>query len=154
RPGYKAVALARSPARDMISRKTRENGGISPRRVRMATWKPDPSFYPSPRQAAKAAPESVAYVAAFDPRRKSPDAIAVVDVNPKSSRYSKIINSVKVTNTGDEFHHVACNACSSCLCPTAPHPHVERRFLVVPRTALLAHLCPRHQARSEETKTR
>src|SRR5262245_33673036 len=25
----------------------------------MATWKPDPSFYPSPRMAAKAAPETV-----------------------------------------------------------------------------------------------
>ena len=50
----------------------------------MATWKPDPSFYPSPRMAAKAAPETVAYVAAFDPDRKTPDAIAVVDVDPGS----------------------------------------------------------------------
>ena len=22
--------------------------------------------------------------------------------------------------------------CSSCLCPNAPHPHVERRYLIVP----------------------
>jgi hypothetical protein len=33
----------------------------------MAPWQPDPSFYPSPRQAAKAPPETIAYVAAFDP---------------------------------------------------------------------------------------
>jgi len=33
---------------------------------------------------------------------------------------------------GDELHHFGWNACSSCLCPNAPHPHVERRYLVVP----------------------
>ena len=49
----------------------------------MATWTPDPSFYPSPRMAMKAPPETLAYVAAFDPERKTPDAIAVVDVDPQ-----------------------------------------------------------------------
>ena len=67
----------------------------------MATWKPDPSFYPSPRMAAKAAPETVAYVAAFDPNRKTPDAIAVVDVDPKSKSYSKIISTTPMPNAGD-----------------------------------------------------
>jgi selenium-binding protein 1 len=33
---------------------------------------------------------------------------------------------------GDELHHFGWNACSSCLCPTSPHPHVRRRYLVVP----------------------
>ena len=98
----------------------------------MATWQPDPSFYPSPRQAAKAPAETLAYVAAFDPARKTPDAIAVVDVDPKSASYSKIIGTVAATHTGDEFHHFGWNACSSCLCPQAPHPHIERRYLVVP----------------------
>ena len=37
----------------------------------MAMWQPDPSFYPSPRQAAKAPAETLAYVAAFDPARKA-----------------------------------------------------------------------------------
>lgn len=35
-------------------------------------------------------------------------------------------------HTGDELHHFGWNACSSALCPTAPHPHVERRSLIVP----------------------
>ena len=35
----------------------------------MATWKPDPTFYPSPRLAAQAPPEKLAYVAMFDPQR-------------------------------------------------------------------------------------
>src|SRR5690242_20512869 len=98
----------------------------------MATWQPDPSFYPSPRQAAKAPPETLAYVAAFDPDRKTGDAIAVVDVDPASSSFGKIVSTTQVSNTGDEFHHFGWNACSSCLCPQLPHPHVERRYLVVP----------------------
>jgi len=97
----------------------------------MVTWQPDPSFYPSPRLAAKAPPEKLAYVAAFDPDRKSPDGIAVVDVDPSSPSYSRIVGTVAATNSGDEFHHFGWNACSSCLCPNAPHPHVERRYLVV-----------------------
>src|ERR1700726_2134590 len=82
--------------------------------------------------AAKAAAETVAYVAAFDPDRKTPDAIAVVDVDPKSSSYSRIIHTTAMPNAGDELHHFGWNACSSCLCPNAPHPHIERRYLIVP----------------------
>ncbi len=35
-------------------------------------------------------------------------------------------------NAGDELHHFGWNACSAALCPYAPHPHVERRYLIVP----------------------
>jgi methanethiol oxidase len=35
-------------------------------------------------------------------------------------------------NLGDELHHFGWNACSSALCPYAPHPHIERRYLLVP----------------------
>src|SRR5687768_9066429 len=106
--------------------------GLRAREVEMATWRPDPSFYPSPRLAAKAQPETLAYVAMFDPERKQPDGIAVVDVDPKSRRYARIIGTVEMPNIGDELHHFGWNACSSCLCPNAPHPHVERRYLIVP----------------------
>jgi methanethiol oxidase len=98
----------------------------------MATWKPDPSFYPSPRMAVKAPAEKLAYVAMFDPDRKKPDAIAVVDVDPESSSYAKIIGRTEMSRAGDELHHFGWNACSSCLCPNAPHPHMERRYLIVP----------------------
>jgi len=98
----------------------------------MATWTVDPSFYPSPRMAMKAKPETIAYVAAFDPDRKTPDAIAVVDVDPRSRTYSTIVGSTAMPNPGDELHHFGWNACSSCLCPNAPHAHAERRYLVVP----------------------
>jgi selenium-binding protein 1 len=82
--------------------------------------------------AMKAPAETLAYVAAFDPTRKVPDGIAVVDVDPGSANYSKILNTVAMPNAGDELHHFGWNACSSCLCPNAPHPHIERRYLVVP----------------------
>src|SRR5258707_10706535 len=98
----------------------------------MATWKPDPSFYPSPRMAMKAPAEGLAYVASFDPKRATPDAITVVDVDSASPSYGKIVGTVAMPNLGDEVHRFGWNACSSCLCPNAPHAHVERRYLVVP----------------------
>jgi len=98
----------------------------------MATWQPDPTFYPSPRMAMKGPAETLAYVAAFDPDGRKPDAIAVVDVDPGSARYGRIVGQVDMPNVGDELHHFGWNACSSCLCPNAPHPHSERRYLVVP----------------------
>jgi methanethiol oxidase len=98
----------------------------------MATWTPDSTFYPSPRMAMKAPAERLAYVASFDPERKVPDEIAVVDVEKNSRTYSQIIGKVPMPHPGDELHHFGWNACSSCLCPNAPHPHVERRYLVVP----------------------
>jgi methanethiol oxidase len=33
---------------------------------------------------------------------------------------------------GDELHHFGWNACSAALCPYAPYPHIERRYLLVP----------------------
>lgn len=99
----------------------------------MAQWKPDPTFYPSPRLAMQAPPEKLAYVAAFNPNKDGrPDAMTVVDVAPDSSDYGRIVGRVDMPKAGDELHHFGWNACSSALCPYAPHPHIERRYLVVP----------------------
>ena len=98
----------------------------------MVLWKPDPTFYPSPRQAVEAPPETLAYVAAFDRSESRPDAIAVLDTDPASGEYGRVVGWTELPNTGDELHHFGWNACSSALCPYAPHPHVERRYLVVP----------------------
>jgi selenium-binding protein 1 len=99
----------------------------------MAQWRPDPTFYPSPKMAMQAPPEKHAFVAMLNPsHRGRPDALAVVDVDPTSSKYAKIVGQVEMPNAGDELHHFGWNACSSCLCPYAPHPHMERRYLIVP----------------------
>lgn len=98
----------------------------------MSSWKPDPTFYPSARLAADAPKETIAYVASFDPSRQLPDEMAVVDVAPGSPHCGTIVHRLPMPNVGDELHHFGWNACSSCLCPNAPHPHTERRYLVVP----------------------
>ncbi|MBA2492004.1 MAG: selenium-binding protein, partial [Gammaproteobacteria bacterium] len=99
----------------------------------MALWKPDPTFYPSPRMAMQAPPETLAYVAAFNPTADGrPDAMTVVDLAPDSPSYGRLVGEVPMPNAGDELHHFGWNACSSALCPYAPHPHIERRYLVVP----------------------
>jgi selenium-binding protein 1 len=94
---------------------------------------PDPTFYPSPRLAAKAPPETTAYVAVINPANDGrPDALAVVDVDPTSTTRGRILERLELPYAGDELHHFGWNACSSALCPYAPHPHAERRFLIVP----------------------
>jgi methanethiol oxidase len=97
----------------------------------MPLWRPDPTFYPSPKMAMQAPPEKLAFVAMLNPNdNRKPDALGVVDVDPGSSGYGRIVGQVDMPNPGDELHHFGWNACSSCLCPYAPHPHVERRYLI------------------------
>lgn len=99
----------------------------------MSLWRPDPTFYPSPKMAMQAPPEQLAFVAMLNANNNGkPDALGVVDVDPQSSGYSHIVGQVDMPHPGDELHHFGWNACSACLCPYAPHPHVERRYLVVP----------------------
>jgi selenium-binding protein 1 len=99
----------------------------------MAQWRPDPTFYPSPKLAMQAPAEKLAFIAVLNPRHEGrPDALAVVDVDPTSASYGTIVGQVEMPNAGDELHHFGWNACSSCLCPYAPHPHMERRYLIVP----------------------
>jgi methanethiol oxidase len=94
---------------------------------------PDPTFYPSARMAMQAKPESLAYMALINPTRQGKaDAIGVVDVDPASKSYGRLVGQTDMPNPGDELHHFGWNACSACLCPYAPHPHMERRYLIVP----------------------
>jgi len=98
----------------------------------MARLLPDPTFYASPRDAVRAPAEELGYVALLDPARKRPDAMGVVDLNPRSPTYASMVGRTDMPNVGDELHHFGWNACSTSLCPWAPHPHLERRYLVVP----------------------
>src|SRR5215510_2490804 len=99
----------------------------------MALWRPDPTFYPSPKLAMQAPAEKHAFVAMLNPTHAGrPDALGVVDVDPGSTSYARLIGLTDMPVVGDELHHFGWNACSSCLCPYAPHPHMERRYLIVP----------------------
>ena len=99
----------------------------------MPLMRPDPTFYPSPKMAIQSPPEKLAYLALINPKRAgASDAIGVVDIDPESTGYGRLIGQTDMPNAGDELHHFGWNACSSCLCPYAPHPHMERRYLIVP----------------------
>jgi methanethiol oxidase len=94
--------------------------------------RPDPTFYPSAKSAMQAPSEKLAYVAMLSVNGKTKrDAMAVIDADPQSGSYGKQVGEVEMPHEGDELHHFGWNACSSALCPYAPHPHVERRYLVV-----------------------
>ena len=97
----------------------------------MALLTPDPTFYPSPKMATQAPAERLGYCAVLNVNG-NPDQMTVVDLDPNSPTYSQIVSALDVPNVGDELHHFGWNACSSALCPYAPHPHLERRYLVVP----------------------
>ena len=93
---------------------------------------PDTSFYASPRDAMKAPVETLAYVALNDPTGEHPDSISVIDCDVRSKTYGGITSRLDLPFKGDELHHFGWNACSAALCPYAPHPHVSRRYLIVP----------------------
>jgi selenium-binding protein 1 len=80
----------------------------------------------------QAPPERLAYVVTISPDRDRPDALVIADLDPRSSTYGRAIGRAEMPNAGDELHHFGWNACSSALCPSMPHPHVERRYLIVP----------------------
>ena len=121
----------------------------------MPSWKPDPTFYPSPRLAMQAPAEKLGYVAIFNVSGQKPDAMGVVDLDPASSSYGTLVGRVDMPNAGDELHHFSWNACSSALCPYAPHPHIERRYLVVPgmRSSSSCFLPTRSQASRSATRS-
>jgi selenium-binding protein 1 len=99
----------------------------------MATWTPDPTFYPSPTMAMAAPRETLGYVAILNPDGTNrPDALGVLDLDPASSAYGEVVGRLDLPNVGDELHHFGWNACSAALCPNMPHPHFERRYLLVP----------------------
>ncbi|WP_409300210.1 selenium-binding protein SBP56-related protein [Peribacillus sp. SCS-155] len=88
----------------------------------------DPTFYPSARTAMEAPKEKLAYIALL-----KPDAIGVVDLDSDSKTYGQLISKIELPEgLEDELHHFGWNACSSALCPTAFHPQLERRYLIVP----------------------
>jgi selenium-binding protein 1 len=93
--------------------------------------RPDPTFYPSAKLAMEAPREQLAYVALLAVDGHERDALAVVDCDPQSARYGRTLAEIEMPAEGDELHHFGWNACSSALCPYAPHPHVERRYLIV-----------------------
>ncbi|MGH3368731.1 MAG: selenium-binding protein SBP56-related protein, partial [Nocardioidaceae bacterium] len=51
----------------------------------------DPTFYRSPADAMAAPPERLAYVAAYDPTGQANDAMTVIDCDPASPDYGRVV---------------------------------------------------------------
>ena len=61
----------------------------------MSMWRPDPTFYPSPKMAMQAPAEKLAFVAMLNGKDNGHhDALGVVDVDPASSGYGNIVGQV------------------------------------------------------------
>jgi selenium-binding protein 1 len=96
------------------------------------TIRPDPTFHATAKLAMQAPAENYAYTLMLSPDAAQPDGLAVVDVNPGSGDYGKVVHTVIMPNKGDEFHHFGWNACSSALSPLSGHANLERRYLIIP----------------------
>ncbi|MGA0614148.1 selenium-binding protein SBP56-related protein [Paracoccus sp. KR1-242] len=94
--------------------------------------RPDPTFHATPRLAMEAEPEKLAYTLLLSPDFSQPDALAVVDFDPKSPKFGQVISTLVMSEKGDEFHHFGWNACSSSLSPLTGHAFLERRYLIIP----------------------
>ena len=94
--------------------------------------RPDPTFHATAELAMKAPAEKLAFTLMLSPDGTKPDGLAVIDVDPKSKTYSKILHSLFMPNLGDEFHHFGWNACSASLSPLTGHAFLERRYLIIP----------------------
>jgi selenium-binding protein 1 len=79
--------------------------------------RPDSTFHATAKLAMEAPVENFAYTLMLSPDFSKPDGLAVVDVCPESKTYGRIVHTVIMPNTGDEFHHFGWNACSSALFP-------------------------------------
>ena len=85
--------------------------------------RPD-SFYASPEEATRTAPEKLLYLACLHVGTgvERPDFIAVVDADPESDDYGEIVHETPMPNVGDELHHFGWNRCSSaCHGPNRSH---------------------------------
>ena len=92
----------------------------------------DPTFYRSAAEAAAAPAEELAYVVAFDRDGALSDALTVVDVNPASHSYGRVVGWTDV-GRGHELHHFGWNACSSALKHEGHDmTGLARRYLLVP----------------------
>ena len=104
----------------------------------MELWRPDPTFYPSPKMAMQAPPETVAFVAMLNAENDGrPDALGVVDVNPASSSYGTMVGRVDMLDVEPAVDHWKARGLDmSVLLYNPPVPaRVARRWLQPRRPA-------------------
>lgn len=73
--------------------------------------------------------EKILYTVTVQPNLDNEDGdyLSVVDVDPESATYCKVIHRAYAGRKGQEFHHIGWNTCSSCKCSAS-----KRDKLVLP----------------------
>ncbi|CAG9800834.1 unnamed protein product [Chironomus riparius] len=74
--------------------------------------------YPTPMWAYQNGPrEKLLYVTTIQPNLENEqgDYLSAVDVDPESETYSQVIHREYAGKSGQEFHHIGWNTCSSCF---------------------------------------
>ncbi|MBX9584078.1 MAG: selenium-binding family protein [Gemmataceae bacterium] len=89
----------------------------------------DTPGFASPKEAMRGPREKLLFVACTyaDTGVNKPDYLAVVDADPASKTYAKVVHRLRMPEVGDELHHFGWNNCSSCHGRPG-----DRRYLVVP----------------------
>ena len=65
--------------------------------------RPDPTFYASPKLAMEGPVEKLAFTLMLSPDGSQPDGLAVVNVDPKSKKFGKIVHSLFMPNKVTSF---------------------------------------------------
>ncbi|GGI83599.1 selenium-binding protein [Saccharopolyspora subtropica] len=93
----------------------------------------DPTFYRSPGEAIAAPSERLAYVVAYDRDAAVSDALTVVDTDPDSPDFGRVVGWSDLPTFGDELHHFGWNACSSAFAHAGHRTSgLRRRYLLLP----------------------
>src|SRR2546427_13025658 len=74
------------------------------RRIEMAVaLRPDQTFYPSPRLAAEAPVETIAYMVTFDPMRSKQAGLVALNVDRASKTFGQEVGRSDGPHLGDEI---------------------------------------------------
>jgi selenium-binding protein 1 len=89
----------------------------------------DTPGFASPKEMMKGPREKLLFVTCTyaNTGLDKPDYLAVVDADPASKTYSRVVHRLKMPKAGDELHHFGWNICSSCHGKPG-----DRRYLIVP----------------------
>ena len=79
--------------------------------------------------AIEAPNEMLAYVALPPEVNGKKDALAVVDSDPTSPTFGRLVGRLDLPNVGNELHHFGWNACNSHLRGHAPNPQTGIRLV-------------------------
>ena len=121
----------------------------------MPLLKPDPTFYPSPKMAMQAPPETLAYVALINPTKSGPaDAIGVVDVDPNSKSYGRLVGQTDMPQRRRRAASLRLERVQ--LVPVSLRAAPAHGTALPDRAGdqLVAHSHPRHEARSAPAEDR